>query len=379
MSEQPDLARTLYSDHAGGATDAHVHLSDRAFLDAICEFERALADAAEATGHITPEAAEAARTAIDDYSCDVAAIGSASAAGGNPTIPMVAELKAATRDAAGIHVGATSQDAIDTALVLCTRRAVAALDDELRDVEKLLNDLARTHRDTPVMGRTLGQQALPTTFGVIAAGWLEGVHAAADQLRRTAAALPVQYAGATGNLAATHPRGIEIHDRLAADLGLAERPLVWHTNRQPLVAVGLAAAQLAGAVRKIAGDITASSATEIAELSEASPGGSSSMPHKANPAAAVACDGYARRTPGLAATLLDALDCRWQRGTGSWHAEWQTLRDLLAATASAVSRIHASLDGLRVHTDTMASRVSEPTTGHAGDITDITLEGIDDE
>ena len=146
-------------------------------------------------------------------------------------------------------------------------------------------------------------------------------------------------------------------------------------QRLPLVSVGLAAAQVAGAVRKIAGDIVASSATEIAELAEATPGGSSSMPHKANPAAAVACDGYARRTPGLAATLLDTLDCRWQRGTGSWHAEWQTIRDLLAATASAVARLHASLDGIRVHTDTMAQRTADRATGHAAEITDLILEG----
>ncbi|WP_460490512.1 lyase family protein, partial [Corynebacterium nasicanis] len=202
------------------------------------------------------------------------------------------------------------------------------------------------------------------------------VRTSARHLGDTLEALPVQYAGATGNLADTHPFGIEIHDRLAADLGLASRPLVWHTNRLPLVSVGLAAAQVAGAARKIAGDIIASSATEIAELAEATPGGSSSMPHKANPASAVACDGYARRTPGLAATLLDTLDCRWQRGTGSWHAEWQTIREMFATTASAVNRLHASLDGLRVHTETMAQRLTGDNTGHAAEITDLILEGV---
>lgn len=363
-----DLARTLYSDLAGGDTSAHVHLSDRAFLDAIVEFESALVDAAAATGHLLPDVADAARAAVAAYDYDLVAIAEDSAAGGNPVIPMVKEI-----DTEGVHVGATSQDAVDTALVLCIRRAVDAMD--IDGVITLLEALARDHRDTPIMGRTLGQQALPTTFGVIAAGWLEGVRDAAARLHDAAAALPVQYAGATGNLVATHPDGITIHDRLAADLGLADRPLVWHTNRLPLVTVGLAAAQLAGAVRKIAGDIIAYSATEIGELAEATPGGSSSMPHKANPAAAVACDGYARRTPGLATTLLDTLDCRWQRGTGSWHAEWQTLRDLFAATASAVSRIHTSLDGLRVHTDAMAARVTGTDTGHAGDITDLILEG----
>lgn len=370
-----DLSRSLYSDHAGGDIAAAGHLSDRAFLDAILEFERALADAAEHTGRISPGAATLAREAIDAYTYEVADIAAASAAGANPAIPLAAALKQRVEDTAGIHVGATSQDAIDTALALCARRAVGEIDRMLRDVEKLLVALARTHRDTPVMGRTLGQQALPTSFGLIAAGWLEGVRSAAARLRETAAALPVQYAGATGNLVDTHPDGIAIHDRLAQLLGLADRPLVWHTNRQPFVDVGLAAAVVAGAVRKIAGDIISSSATEIAEVAEGSPGGSSSMPHKANPAAAVACDGYARRTPGLAATMLDTLDCRWQRGTGSWHAEWQTLRDLLAATASAVSRIHASLDGLQIRTETMGEKVAHTNLGHAPEITDIILEG----
>ncbi|MDO5669974.1 MAG: 3-carboxy-cis,cis-muconate cycloisomerase [Corynebacterium sp.] len=370
-----DLSRNSYSDVASGDTAVHAHLSDRAFLAAICEFEKMLADAAAAAGHITDEAARTANDVIDSYEIDVEAIAAASAAGGNPTIPIVAELKKRAGDAAGIHVGATSQDAIDTAVVLCLRRAGRVLDGQLGDVEKLLAELATTHRDTPVMGRTLGQQALPTTFGVIAAGWWEAVHESARQLGAALEALPVQYAGATGNLVATHPRGIDVHDRLAASLGLASRPLVWHTNRLPIVSVGLAAAQVAGAVRKIAGDIIAYSASEITELAEATPGGSSSMPHKANPAAAVACDGYARRTPGLAASMLDTLDSRWQRGVGSWHAEWQTIRELLATTASAVNRIHASLDGLRVHTDTMAQRVTGHHTGHAAEITDLILEG----
>ncbi|MDO5512524.1 lyase family protein [Corynebacterium sp.] len=367
--------RSTYSDLASGDTAVHERLSDAAFLAAIVEFESALIDAALTTNHITADAARAAHEAIGSYDIDVEAIAAASAAGGNPTIPIVAELKQRATDTTGIHVGATSQDAIDTALVLCVRRAGRVLDERLAGVEKLLSDLATTHRDTPVMGRTLGQQALPTTFGVIAAGWLEAVRESARQMGLALEALPVQYAGATGNLVDTHPHGIDIHDHLAASLGLKARPLVWHTNRLPLVSVGLAAAQVAGAARKIAGDIIASSATEIAELAEATPGGSSSMPHKANPAAAVACDGYARRTPGLAATMLDTLDSRWQRGTGSWHAEWQTIRELIATTASAVNRLHASLDGLRVHTETMAQRTADAPTGHAGEITDLILEG----
>ncbi len=380
-----DLCRSTYGDLAGGDTRAHRHLSDGAFLAAIVEFERALTDAAEDCGAITAADAQAARGALDRYVLDVAEISAASVSGGTPTIPIAAGLKKLTPDnTAGIHVGATSQDGVDTALALCARRAGGVIVAQARDVVALLAGQARTHRLTPVMGRTLGQQALPTTFGLIAAGWAEGVDRAAGELERAFLALPVQYAGATGNLAATHPHGIEIHDRLAERLGLADRPLVWHTNRLPFTTVATAAAQLAGSVRKVAGDIIAHSVTEIGELREPTPGGSSSMPHKANPAAAVACDGYARRTPGLAATLLDALDCRWQRGVGSWHAEWQSLRDLLAATASAVARLHASLDGIHVDTDAMARNMTrtgngpDDATGHAGEIVDLILAGLTD-
>lgn len=382
-----DLSRSVFGDLAGGDVTAHRQLSDEAFLTAIVDFERALADAAEAVGVVSTPDADAARRTIDTFSIDVAEISAASAAGGNPAIPIAAGLKSLAKEngagIAGIHVGATSQDAIDTALVLCVKRAGEAIIARAGDVVVLLSGLAGRHRSTPVMGRTLGQQALPTTFGVIAAGWAEGVHSAAGELRRAITALPVQYAGGTGNLVATHPRGIAVHDELATRLGLADRPLVWHTNRLPFTAVAVAAAQLAGAVRKVAGDIVAHSATEIGELREPAPGGSSSMPHKANPAASVACDGYARRAPGLAATLLDALDCRWQRGVGSWHSEWQTLRDLLAVTASAVSRLHAALDGIDVDTGAMAANMvrtgADPAgadAGHAEEIVDLVLAGL---
>ncbi|WP_018296262.1 lyase family protein [Corynebacterium lubricantis] len=359
------LSRNTYSDRASGATDIHALLSDEAFLQAIVEFEAALATAAETTGKVTADQADQSRAATTAFELDLAEIADASAAGANPAIPIAKGLKALASDTTAIHFQATSQDAIDTALSLCLKRAVAVLIDDARNVERLLTELATEYRATPVMARTLGQQALPTTFGLVAAGWLEGVRAA----RREAESLvfPVQYAGPVGAL----PGGIDTHDQLAADLGLAARPIVWHTNRQPVAQVGVAMAQLAGAVRKIAGDIVMYSATEVAELREATPGGSSSMPHKANPAASVAADGYARRTPALAATLLDALDSRAQRGVGSWHAEWQTVREIVAATASALNRITAALDGLIVDKQSMSARCGEnPDTANAVAIVD---------
>lgn len=358
-------SRTTYSDLASGDTRVHAELSDEAFLHAIVEFEAALVDAAETSGLVTTAQANAARQALQGYTPDLQDIATASAAGANPAIPIVAQLKERASDVKALHIHATSQDAVDTALSLCLSRAVVVLIDDTRAVEKHLRSLARTHRDTPVMARTLGQQALPTTFGAIAAGWLDGVRIARRAVE--AVEFPVQYAGPVG----TMPGGMKTHGELARRLGLAAHPLVWHTNRQPVAELAAAMARLAGAVRKIAGDIVAHSATEVGELREPSPGGSSSMPHKANPAASVAADGYARRTPGLASTLFDALDCRAQRGVGSWHAEWHTIREIVAATASALNRITAALDGLEVDTQAMAAACGDnPDTAHAAEIVD---------
>ncbi|WP_420100341.1 lyase family protein [Corynebacterium sp.] len=354
------LARTLYGDIASGDTTAATALSDAAFVARMVDVEAALALAVGDAGLVdTTTASETARVIAETTfdGADLVALAEASVAGGNPAIPLARRLKAAATDAgtgvSAVHRGATSQDIIDTALVLCLREAGGTILATADELAADLAGLARTYRTTPVIGRTLGQQAVPTTFGVIAAGWLRQTDAAATHLRDALADLPVQYAGAAGNLASTAPSGLDVHTALARRLDLADAPLVWHTDRLPLVRVATALAALAGAVRKIAGDVIVFSATEVGELRESTPGGSSAMPHKANPAAAIAADGYARRTPALAATMLDGMDQRMQRATGAWHAEWQTVRDLAAATAGAVNRTRASIDGITVDTDAM--------------------------
>lgn len=352
--------RTLYSDVASGDTTAADAVSDAAFVARMVDVEAALAHAVGEAGLVDPAIAGATAELISSTIFDgedLTALAEASIAGGNPAIPLVKRLKAAATDAgletAAVHRGATSQDIIDSALVLCVRDAGAAILATAAELTGDLAALAGAHRDTPVIGRTLGQQAVPTTFGAVAAGWLRQSDAAASALRGALDVLPVQYAGAAGNLASTAPNGLSVHDALATRLRLASSPLVWHTDRLPLVQVATALAALAGSVRKIAGDVIVFSATEVGELRESTPGGSSAMPHKANPAAAVAADGYARRTPALAATMLDCMDQRMQRATGAWHAEWQTVRDLAAATAGAVNRTRASIDGITVDTDAM--------------------------
>ena len=364
-------SRSTYSDIAGGDTAVHSLIGDEQFLLAIVEFEKALATAAHSSGFITDNEHDAAVAAIDSYELNVEEISKLSAAGANPAIPIAKQLKALAGEdgAKGIHTGATSQDAIDTALVLVLKRSVAELLDGCAHIIRLLAGFSKTHAKAPIIGRTLGQAAQPMTFGLIAANWLETLDSACQEVERASALLPVQYGGATGTLAATHPQGLDIHDKLARVLQLESHPRVWHTNRVPFARLASALAIVAGAIRKIAGDIVFMSASEVGELQEATPGGSSSMPHKANPAAAVAADGYARRAPGLANTMLESMDSRLQRGVGSWHAEWATLRELVAVTASAQSRLFASLDGINVHEENMAKNLIDTgTIGHSQDL-----------
>ena len=364
-------SRSTYSDIAGGDTAVHSLISDEQFLGAIVEFEKALATAAYDCGYLTESEHAAAVSAIDSYELDVEEISQLSAAGANPAIPIAKQLKALAGEEGikGIHTGATSQDAIDTALVLVFKRGVAELIDATSHTMRILAGLSELFADTPAVGRTLGQAAQPMTFGLIAANWLEVLHDACQEVERASALLPVQYGGATGTLAATHPYGVKIHDKLANILKLESHPRVWHTNRVPFARLASSLAVLAGAIRKIAGDIVFMSATEVGELREATAGGSSSMPHKANPAAAIAADGYARRAPGLANTMLEAMDSRMQRGTGSWHAEWASLRELVAATASAQARLFASLNGIGINKEAMENNLLDTgAVGHAQEL-----------
>lgn len=364
-------SRSTYSDIAGGDTAVHSLISDEQFLGAIVEFEKALATAAYDCGYLTESEHAAAVSAIDSYELDVEEISQLSAAGANPAIPIAKQLKALAGEEGikGIHTGATSQDAIDTALVLVFKRGVAELIDATSHTMRILAGLSELFADTPAVGRTLGQAAQPMTFGLIAANWLQVLHDACQEVERASALLPVQYGGATGTLAATHPYGVKIHDKLANILKLESHPRVWHTNRVPFARLASSLAVLAGAIRKIAGDIVFMSATEVGELREATPGGSSSMPHKANPAAAIAADGYARRAPGLANTMLEAMDSRMQRGTGSWHAEWASLRELVAVTASAQARLFASLNGIGINKEAMENNLLDTgAVGHAQEL-----------
>jgi 3-carboxy-cis,cis-muconate cycloisomerase len=341
----------------GGAAPA---VSDDAWFRALLEVEAALARAAARAGLVPTTAADAVTKACADPSrLDLATVVAKAADAGNPVPPLVRALRDAVGDdaARAVHVGATSQDILDTALVLLARTAIAAIDADLAAAADAAARLAETHRDAVVMGRTLMQQALPTTFGLKAAGWTAGLDGARLRLAEVVAELPVQYGGAVGTLASSSGAGVAVRTALADELGLADTPLPWHTVRLPVADLAGALGAAAGVVATVAVDVVLMAQTEVGELAEVSEarGGSSAMPHKNNPVAAISARACARRAPGLVATLLASMEQEHERAAGAWHAEWPTLTGLLATVGSAGSWLSESLVSLRVDTARMAA------------------------
>jgi adenylosuccinate lyase len=221
-------------------------------------------------------------------------------------------------------------------------------------------DLAERFVSTPMIGRTLLQQAVPTTFGLRAATWAAGLDAAASQVEAAVAALPIQLGGAVGTQSAYGGQATAVVARCAELLGL-HAGVPWHTVRVPVVTVGAALGALAGVAGKVATDVVLLAQDDIAELSEGAPGrgGSSVMPHKNNPIAAVIVRANVQRTPSLVASLLAAMPQELDRAAGSWHAEWETVSDLLRLTGSAVAWLHDCLTHLRVHDDRMLANLGD--------------------
>ncbi|WP_328907131.1 3-carboxy-cis,cis-muconate cycloisomerase [Streptomyces sp. NBC_00234] len=331
--------------------------SDTAFLRAMLNAEAALTRAQAAMGLAPREAADAVTGAARAERFDVRDLALRARGGGNPVIPLVADLTAAVPEAhaAYVHRGATSQDILDTAAMLVASRTLSLLLDDLDRTAEALARLAAEHRDTPMPGRTLSQHAVPTTFGLKAAGWRSLVLDARDRLAVVRAALPAQLGGAAGTLAAFDAyaqvpgAGMRLVSAFAAELGLAEPALPWHTLRTPVADLAGALAFTAGALGKIAADVLLLARTETGEVSEGAGGGSSAMPHKANPVRATLLAAAARRAPALAAVLYGSLVAEDERPAGAWHAEWETLRDLLRLTGGAARDAAELAAGLRVH------------------------------
>ena len=337
------------------------HLSDRAWLTALLDVEAALARAQAEVGLIPAGAADQIAAACDPDRFDLATLAEAAAESGNPVIPLVAGLRSAVepRYAGMVHYSATSQDILDTAAMLVAWRALGPLLDDLRAAAAAAATLARTHRGTVMAGRTLLQQAMPVTFGLLAAGWLTALEQTRDRLRVVRQRrLAVQYGGPAGTLAGTGAFGLAVTARLATALGLVEPVLPWHTDRTRVADLAGALATAAGVTGKVARDVILLSQNEIGEVTEGRPGGSSAMAHKRNPIASVCAAAGAAQAPGLTATILAAMPQELQRGAGGWHAEWRPLRELLSSTGSAVAWLRACLSDLRVHPDRMRANLA---------------------
>lgn len=348
-----------------------------AWVRALCDTEAALGVACLEAGLITAGEAEAIAKACAEV-IDPAGLAAEAVAGGNPVIPLVKRLR---EKAPKVHLGATSQDILDTASMLVAKDALGILLTELRAAASETAALARKHRSTRMAGRTLLQQAAPTTFGALAAVWGGSLDYWIHRLEVVRSGLPVQLGGAAGTLAEFHPHGFAVRAALARQLGLAEPAGVWHADRTPVIDLATALGGTASVVGKIATDVVLLAQTEIGELQERSPGGSSAMPHKQNPIAAITARAAAAQAPGLVATVL-AASPELQRGAGPWHAEWPAMSGLLAAVGGSASRLRTSLSGLRVDAARMASNLSllaaatgETGTGHAVDLVDRYLEG----
>jgi 3-carboxy-cis,cis-muconate cycloisomerase len=266
-----------------------------------------------------------------------------------------------------VHRGSTSQDILDTALMLVAVRALDLITADLDSTAESLGHLAALHRDTPMPGRTLTQHAVPTTFGLKVVGWRSLVLDAGDRLRQVRRSLPAQLGGAAGTLAAFHTHhagsgtaddtGQALTEAFAAELGLAVPPLPWHVLRTPVADLAGALAFCAGALGKMAADVLVLSRTEIAEVAEGTGGGSSAMPHKSNPVRATLIAAVARQVPALASVLYGALVAEDERPSGAWHAEWQPFRQALRLTGAAAGAARELASGLRVFPDRMVGHL----------------------
>jgi 3-carboxy-cis,cis-muconate cycloisomerase len=337
--------------------------SDVVWLQRMLDVEAAIARAEAAVGLIPAEAAAAIAAACDAGGFDVARLGREAVPAGGPVVPLVRALTAAVpaEAAAYVHWGATTQDVMDSAMMLIVRDGLDLVAADLDRVADACAGLAERHRGTVMAGRTLLQQALPITFGLKAAGWLV---AAIDARRRLgevrSGRLAVQFGGAAGTLAALGPHGLEVARALGVELRLAEPALPWHTARGRVVEVAMVLGLASGTVRKIALDVALLSQTEVGEVAEPSApgrGGSSAMPQKRNPVGAIMVEACARGVEAQVGVLLAAMGQAHERSAGAWQSEWPALSEALRLTSGAVARITEVLEGLEVDEERMRRNV----------------------
>jgi 3-carboxy-cis,cis-muconate cycloisomerase len=326
-------------------------VSDRAWLAAMLDAERALVSAEASAGLVPDQLAGRIADRCDPGLYDAGDLARAGRSAGNPVEPLVKAIRAGLgeEEAGFVHWGATSQDILDSAAMLVAKRALVPTAAWLAEAADGCAGLARAHRTTPMAGRTLLQQATPTTFGLKAAGWLMGVRQAGALVEAVAKRrLRAQLGGAVGSLAVLGARGPEVVRLYARELDLTEPLAPWHTERSGLIELGAALATVAAACAKISGDVVLLAQTEVAEVREGAAGGSSTMPQKRNPAISVrtlACAAGARRH---AAALVAAGPHEHERAAGAWHAEWEAITGALEGAGGAAAGVRELLAGLEV-------------------------------
>jgi 3-carboxy-cis,cis-muconate cycloisomerase len=357
----PELLARLF-----GTPEASAAFSDRARLQGMLDFEAALARAEARTGVIPAAAAEPIARRCRAELFDVGRLAEATAAAGNPAIPMVAALTqlVAADDAESaryVHWGATSQDAMDTGLILQLRQLAAVLRDDLERLSAALAGRAEEHKTTLLPGRTWLQHAAPVTLGLKIAGWLDAIerHSARFEEVRSRA-LVLQLGGAAGTLASLGGRGMEVAQALADELGLAAPAMPWHAHRDRIAEMAAFLGLLIGTLGKMARDLSLLMQTEVAEAFEPDVegrGGSSTMPQKRNPVSAAVALAAAVRAPGLVATVLSSMVQEHERGLGGWHAEWETLPELSSLAAGALRQMVETIEGLEVDPERMRANL----------------------
>lgn len=350
------------------STDAMQQVfSDHACIQRMLDFEAALARA-EAQHDVIPATAVTAIAACCDAAMiDMPALAQAAAPAGNLAIPLVRQLTAqvARTDAEAakyVHWGATSQDAIDTGLVLQLRDALNHINHDLARLAEALAKLAAQYRHTLLIGRTWMQHALPITFGLKAAGWLDAVLRHQDRLQELRVrALVLQFGGAAGTLASLGQQGVKVAAAMAAELRLTLPDTPWHTQRDRVAEAATVLGLLTGTLGKMARDISLHMQTDVAELAEpvaAGRGGSSAMPHKRNPVGCAVALAAAVRVPGLVSVMLSGMVQEHERALGGWQAEWDTLPQIVQLTAGALEQMRQVASGLTVDSARMSDNLN---------------------
>ncbi len=395
MSDMPDHQEPNARGLFGGVfARGGVEADDTAWLQAMLDAEAGLARALERAGLTPAGSGQAVTAAARAENFDPNELGGLAALTGNPVPGLARALARQVPQTAvsAVHRGATSQDIVDTAAMLLAKRAIDVMQADLARAAEAAAGLAAAHRGSIMIGRTLLQQAVPVTFGLVAAGWLTSLDEARAGLTAVGSRLAVQFGGAAGTLASLGEAGQRVAALLATELGLALPVLPWHTDRLRIIDLGAALARVAAALGKIARDVTLLAQSEVGEISEgsaspaggadqrvarsepagpdqrgpdqqapaASPrrGGSSAMPHKRNPVASIAVLGCTRQVPGLLSILVSNSEHELQRAAGAWHAEWEPLTALLRLTGSASSWAAELLSGLIVDTSRMAANLA---------------------